>query len=456
MNPDVNPDVNSFATLQRLAANVPGMMYQSVLRANGTEAFTYVSPGCQEIYELAPQELLQDFQQVWEMIHPDDRVWVNQVYHRSAEQLERFDIEFRLLPPSGGVRWVRAISQPEAEANGDILWDGFVQDISEHKRLEAERRQAELTAAQNQAIVGQQLVEIEAIYRTAPVGLALLDRDLRFVRLNQQLAEINGLPIEAHLGRTVREIVPNLADTTEPLFRRILATGEPLLNLEVQGETVAQPGIQRTWLENWFPFQNVDGQIIGINAVVQEITDRKRVEVELLEKQQLIEQMNEELEATNEELQSANQELETTNEELQSTNEELRIINEALRQRTIDLNQVNSFLDSILTSLQAGMVVINTQGNILSWNHEAQNLWGLWVDEVQGKSFFGLDIGLPITPLQAPIANCLNGQIDRQVLMLAAINRRGRAIQCRVSLYPLMGVGQERQGVILLMEEVTP
>lgn len=91
---------------------------------------------------------------------------------------------------------------------------------------------------------------------------------------------------------------------------------------------------------------------------------------------------NEELETTNEELQSTNEELETMNEELQSTNEELPAINDELRQRTDKANQANAFLQSILASIQAGVVVIDNQFNILSWNKQTENLWGLRTEEV--------------------------------------------------------------------------
>jgi two-component system CheB/CheR fusion protein len=165
---------------------------------------------------------------------------------------------------------------------------------------------------------------------------------------------------------------------------------------------------------------------------------------------------NEELETTNEELQSSNEELETMNEELQSTNEELQTINEELRQRTSELNQANAFLNSILTSLRAGVVVLNPQFNILSWNHEAENLWGLRSEEVRGASLFSLDIGLPEEQLRDAIRTCLSGQSDLQELVLKATNHRGRSITCRVRFNPLIGVDREREGVILLMEEIEP
>ncbi|MBW4520239.1 MAG: PAS domain-containing protein [Scytolyngbya sp. HA4215-MV1] len=162
---------------------------------------------------------------------------------------------------------------------------------------------------------------------------------------------------------------------------------------------------------------------------------------------------NEELETTNEELQSTNEELETMNEELQSTNEELQTINDELRQRTQELNQVNAFLESILASIQAGVVVLDPQFSILSWNNEAENLWGVRADEVRGQSFFSLDIGLPVSELGEVIRMCIAG-IDYPERVVTATNRRGRQFGCRVTCNPLLGLEKERQGAILVMEEV--
>lgn len=142
-----------------------------------------------------------------------------------------------------------------------------------------ERRQVEAALRESQVQLQQQLAEIETIYQSAPIGLNVLDTDLRFVRINQRLAEINGLPIEAHIGHTVRELLPDLADTAEALLNSILETGEPLLNVEITGETPAQPGVQRTWVEGFLPLKDGD-RIIGVSTVCEEITERKRMEAE--------------------------------------------------------------------------------------------------------------------------------------------------------------------------------
>ena len=163
---------------------------------------------------------------------------------------------------------------------------------------------------------------------------------------------------------------------------------------------------------------------------------------------------NEELETTNEELQSTNEELETMNEELQSTNEELQSVNEELRTRSEELNHVNAFLESVLSSMRAGAVVVNANLDVLMWNHRAEDLWGLRADEVQGKGLLNLDIGLPVKELRNVIRPCLTGDADHQEVELDAVNRRGKAIRCRVTCTPLLVPGNKRQGVILIMEEI--
>ena len=132
-----------------------------------------------------------------------------------------------------------------------------------------------------EATARQQGLELEAVYSTAPIGLCVLDTELRFRRINERLAEINGLPAAAHLGRTVRDVVPALADMAEPLFRRVIATGEPLLDIEVSGETQACPGVRRVWRESYYPLKDPAGQVLGINVMVEEITAQKGLEEEI-------------------------------------------------------------------------------------------------------------------------------------------------------------------------------
>jgi PAS domain S-box-containing protein len=148
------------------------------------------------------------------------------------------------------------------------------------ERLWAALQQVHAEAASRaaDAHARQHLRELEAVYASAPVGLCLIDRELRYVRINERLAEMNGVSAAAHLGRTVREMVPGLADVAEPAFRHVMATGEPVIDVELRGETPAAPGVERVWLESWYPMRNAEGNIVGVNVSALEVTERTRAE----------------------------------------------------------------------------------------------------------------------------------------------------------------------------------
>jgi len=162
---------------------------------------------------------------------------------------------------------------------------------------------------------------------------------------------------------------------------------------------------------------------------------------------------NEELETTNEELHSTNEELETMNEELQSTNEELETINNELRDRSAEVTELNQFLESILGSLQSAVVVLGTEMEVRAWNRQAEDLWGLRSDEVINQHFLNLDIGFPVERLRTAIRSCLAGRTEHEQVSYPAVNRRGRQIECTVSLSQLVSSGTTH-GVILAMDVV--
>ncbi|PSO52598.1 MAG: hypothetical protein BRC31_04505, partial [Actinobacteria bacterium QS_5_72_10] len=164
---------------------------------------------------------------------------------------------------------------------------------------------------------------------------------------------------------------------------------------------------------------------------------------------------NEELETTNEELQSTVEELETTNEELHSTNEQLHAINSELENRTAELNDVNSFLESIISSFEGGVIVLDTDLNVRLWSDRVVQLWGLRSDEVEGGSFFGLDIGLPTEELAPAVRGCAKGIDSRCSLTVTATDRRGRTFECAISCVPLTGAEETVRGAILVVQPRT-
>ena len=131
----------------------------------------------------------------------------------------------------------------------------------------------------------QKIPELERIYRTAPVGLGLYDRELRFVWLNDFLATINGRSKEAHIGRTVREVVPLIAVQIESPCRTVFKVGKAVLNVETHGSTSADPGAERFWLASYLPVEDEHGNVNHVSVVVQEITKRRSAEKALEERQ---------------------------------------------------------------------------------------------------------------------------------------------------------------------------
>ncbi len=125
-------------------------------------------------------------------------------------------------------------------------------------------------------------------YRTAPVGLALLDRDLRFMRINEWLAAMNGKPVEAHVGRTLEEVFPEIAPQVIPWIRQVIETGEPVIDVEVAGTTPTEPGVEKCWRVSYHPLKDRDGTVHRISTVVQDITEHKQAEEELRTTQQYL------------------------------------------------------------------------------------------------------------------------------------------------------------------------
>ncbi|MDQ2984570.1 MAG: GAF domain-containing protein [Actinomycetota bacterium] len=119
---------------------------------------------------------------------------------------------------------------------------------------------------------------LDTLVATAPIGIAFLDRDFRFIRINDALASINGPTPEEHLGRTVREVIPELAPRLEEWWNQVLASGEPLLDLEFSGKTPAAGEAPLHLLGSYYPVESPDGAIVGIGAVVVDITERKRAD----------------------------------------------------------------------------------------------------------------------------------------------------------------------------------
>jgi two-component system sensor histidine kinase/response regulator len=129
----------SEARFHHMAANIPdGMIYQFLLRPDGSMALPYISPSCRELYGLEPEEIQRNPALIMEAVHPEQREAFYQSIAASAQTLSPWQWEGRVIV-NGGVKWFQGASRPERQANDDILWDGLLIDITARKQTEEER-----------------------------------------------------------------------------------------------------------------------------------------------------------------------------------------------------------------------------------------------------------------------------------------------------------------------------
>ncbi len=122
---------------------------------------------------------------------------------------------------------------------------------------------------------------LNAFFSSAPVGMNIVDNQLRFVQINQLLADINGLPLQDHIGQTIYEVLPQIASLVEPIYQQILLTGQPILNQELSTASIKQPDIIRHFLASYFPIPGEDDRPSGVGTVLVEISYCKHIEQEL-------------------------------------------------------------------------------------------------------------------------------------------------------------------------------
>lgn len=190
----------------------------------------------------------------------------NVVEELKNKGIVEFDADFK--QKNGNIRYYN-IKSSVVSREGDGQVHSFLRDVTKRREMEEILHESENTAQ-------KRLLEIEAIYNSAPIGLCVLDRNLRFVRINDRMAEINGFSSKEHMGKTIHEIIPDLAEQAEAVAKEIFETKKTVIGREFNGITPAQPGVLRTWIEEWYPLKDSSSQIIGINVAALEITEIKR------------------------------------------------------------------------------------------------------------------------------------------------------------------------------------
>ena len=297
-----------------------------------------------------------------------------------------------------------------------------------------------------------------AAFERAPVAQIILDGDARVALVNHRAGHLFALTPQ-EVGRPFHDLELSFrpAELRSGLDR-VRKERRPVRLPEV--ERILGSG-ERTYLDiEIVPLLDEGGAVVGTQLSFSDVTNAhelqtalRKTNADLQTASEELQSTSEELETTNEELQSTNEELETMNEELQSTNEELQAMNEELRQRGEELLDVSTFFGSILASLHSGIAVLDRELLVRAWNPRMAELWGVRADEVVGKPFIALDIGVPIDQLAGTIRTSLaTGTEGEQVL--DCMTRRGKALRCRVTVTPMKA--DPTRGVTLVVDESTP
>jgi two-component system CheB/CheR fusion protein len=289
---------------------------------------------------------------------------------------------------------------------------------------------------------------------TAPVPQIVVDAEGQLAVANAAARRLFGLT-GVDIGRPIQELEISFRpiELRDPISRAV----QQQKSIPLGRTQLRKDAKERTFEVQINPL-NTTGEPLGVSVTYTDVTELVELDDRFEDsKRQLatayeeLQSTVEELETTNEELQSTNEELETMNEELQSTNDELEAMNDQQRERADEVDRLNLFLEGILGNLGVGVVVLDADQLVQVWNSSAGELWGLRGEEVVGKHFLGLDIGLPVERIRGEIRSVLEDGGSGSSVTIEAINRRGKQFPCEVRVLPLLDRTHSTYGVILLM-----
>ena len=214
-------------------------------------------------------------------IHPEDRELTRAAWAHAAAARAPHRVTQRVLRHDGEYRVMHQQAIPVFEGGELREWIVAHEDRTTATRVEVERER--LLAAERVASTQAQesLALLEGLLDYSPLGIAFLDLDLRFQRINGALAAMNGLSADEHLGRTIAELLPELNDQSRQVLEQILRTGQAMKDVIISGETPARPGEAREWREAFYPVRAAGGEIIGLGVIAEDVTDVRHAQEQL-------------------------------------------------------------------------------------------------------------------------------------------------------------------------------
>ncbi|MEG4457068.1 PAS domain S-box protein [Microcoleus sp. N9_A1] len=268
----------SEARLRQLAANLPGIIYQFRLSTDGEKSFPYISSGSRDLYELEPENIQQNPQLIFSLIHPDDCQKFEESIAVSAANMQPWQQEWRTIVPSGKLKWMQGgSSRPERVdcpteigQEGDIVWEGMVLDITDLKQAEAALRESE--------------ARFRSLVENIPGAIcrSLYDAEWTMVFISDEIEVISGYPAGDFIrnnGLSFASIVHE-ADK-EMVDRQISAAVESKQPYNLEYRIVRDDGAVRWMSERGRPTYNLEGLVLWLDRAIFDITDRKQAELTL-------------------------------------------------------------------------------------------------------------------------------------------------------------------------------
>jgi PAS domain S-box-containing protein len=201
------------------------------------------------------------------LVHPEDADRAGRAWTEALGQATPLEVEHRLRRSDGRYRWHVTRGVPLRDGSGAVVrWVGTSTDIQARKALEVRLRRVQRDTAET-------LTLLETLQSSAPVGFGFADRDGRFLRVNETLAALGGVPVDQHLGRPIAEVFPAFWPWIEPAYRRVLDTGRAVLRQEVVLPT--RDGSLGSWLASFYPVR-VGGGVVGVGLVVDDVTEHRQ------------------------------------------------------------------------------------------------------------------------------------------------------------------------------------
>ncbi|MBD2494524.1 trifunctional serine/threonine-protein kinase/ATP-binding protein/sensor histidine kinase [Nostoc sp. FACHB-280] len=262
---------------QKLADNIPGLIYQIRIQADGSSSISYVSSGCQTLYEVTAEDLMSGKYSLRDFEHPDDQAELFRATMESGQNLTTFRHEWRIITPNGNVKWVKAVSRPEISEDGEMVWDGIVIDISDRKRAEQEQQQ------------------LLAIVNATPDIVGITDANGNNIYINpagQRVWQLKDSNAKLHISSlTPPQAMQYMQSVAVPTaIRQGTWSGESAI-LDINGKEIPVSQVV-------IAHKNAADEVEYLSTIIRDISDRKQAEAAIEQKSLELQQALNELKQT--------------------------------------------------------------------------------------------------------------------------------------------------------------